>query len=527
MYCTKCGEKLEPNAAYCTACGVPVMRSDPQRQQSFGRTKQPSVQKKTGNQKKRTETDNREKRTAQQTEQPGFSNLMFAMDSPSSVPRHKKTSPVPPIPVSREIPGSGSKPQTAASGTAQTVSYSTEESGGNVTQSGAAGTQNAQEESDSNSKPVSNGIPIGNGVTPQKKNSAKPKTVGVIAGVAALAAAVAIVSLSGNGSKESSSSVVTVAATAAAAVEIVTSSEEREEESIQPAEETAADEMELTAAAETEAETEPAETHEEVTTEATTEAMTTEAVTEETTTKQSRNGWIQENGRYYFYRDDKPVKESFVNDGGNTYYMASDGSMSIGWVQVNGKYYYADGSGRIMSNGWIPDGGDYYYMDANGVMQTGWVSISGKWYYLGSNGKNRTEGWQNIDGQEYYFDANGALLTDATTPDGRRVDADGHPVADDNTVYAADTPESLSGYYSYIADDYLLSIKFSEDGTFQGRRRYNGKTNDFTGKYRCDPENNRIKISGCDYLRNVSGYYDIEMVELEDRETGYVAIFRD
>ncbi len=67
---------------------------------------------------------------------------------------------------------------------------------------------------------------------------------------------------------------------------------------------------------------------------------------------------------------------------------------------------YSDGS--YPRNDWAMlshDGRtDRYYFDADGWMVTGWKQINGFWYYFG---------------------ADGALLTDTTTPDGHRVDANG------------------------------------------------------------------------------------------------------
>ncbi len=59
------------------------------------------------------------------------------------------------------------------------------------------------------------------------------------------------------------------------------------------------------------------------------------------------------------------------------------------------------------------------------------TSFAGQWVQEGSNWKYRNDNgsyaanWQWIDGKSYYFDQNGNVLTNATTPDGYTVNADG------------------------------------------------------------------------------------------------------
>lgn len=76
---------------------------------------------------------------------------------------------------------------------------------------------------------------------------------------------------------------------------------------------------------------------------------------------------------------------------------------ATGWRNINNVWYHFNDSG-IMETGWIKDGGTWYYLDANGGMKTGWVKTNNVWYYL---------------------DTSGAMMTDAITPDGLRVDANG------------------------------------------------------------------------------------------------------
>ncbi|HHA9636449.1 TPA: nucleoside triphosphate hydrolase, partial [Streptococcus pneumoniae] len=55
-------------------------------------------------------------------------------------------------------------------------------------------------------------------------------------------------------------------------------------------------------------------------------------------------GWKQENGVWYFYKE--------------------DGTMATGWLQYNGSWYYLNANGS-MATGWVKDGDTWYYLEAS------------------------------------------------------------------------------------------------------------------------------------------------------------------
>ena len=57
-----------------------------------------------------------------------------------------------------------------------------------------------------------------------------------------------------------------------------------------------------------------------------------------------------------------------------------------------------------------------------------WKQDARGWWYENDNGTYTTNAWQTIDGIEYYFGSDGYLLTNTTTPDGFKVDANGAKV---------------------------------------------------------------------------------------------------
>ena len=75
-----------------------------------------------------------------------------------------------------------------------------------------------------------------------------------------------------------------------------------------------------------------------------------------------------------------------------------------------------------MGNGFLM----HYWIDEDTFMAKGWRQIDGKWYYLRSNGAMAKNYWEESqDGVWYYLGADGVMMTNATTPDGYRVGADG------------------------------------------------------------------------------------------------------
>ena len=121
-----------------------------------------------------------------------------------------------------------------------------------------------------------------------------------------------------------------------------------------------------------------------------------------------KTGWVQENGKWYYYASGTK-HTGWLNLSGTWYYLNSSGAMQTGWVVDNGTWYYLDSSGA-MHTGWVLTGGTWYYMNASGAMRTGWASINGTWYYMAASGAMKT-GWVNLGGTWYYMNASGAMRT--------------------------------------------------------------------------------------------------------------------
>lgn len=122
---------------------------------------------------------------------------------------------------------------------------------------------------------------------------------------------------------------------------------------------------------------------------------------------ESKNGWIKEKNKWYYYKEGVKVT-GWIKDDSKWYYLKSDGEMATGWEKVNGTWYYLDESGS-MATGWIKDNDKWYFLDSSGAMVTGWLKESNKWYYLRSNGAMET-GLLQLGNKLYFLKDNGELV---------------------------------------------------------------------------------------------------------------------
>ena len=117
-------------------------------------------------------------------------------------------------------------------------------------------------------------------------------------------------------------------------------------------------------------------------------------------------GWaLNDDGRYLYYKDSKPI---------------------TGWQTIDGVKYYFYSTG-ILQTGWVKDGNNWRYYSGNKAL-TGWWYIgsgtSKKRYYFDVNAVMVSGKWLQIDSKWYYFYTDGSLSR-STTIDGYEVDENG------------------------------------------------------------------------------------------------------
>ena len=120
-------------------------------------------------------------------------------------------------------------------------------------------------------------------------------------------------------------------------------------------------------------------------------------------------GWVEEDGTWYFYdKDGNRVENEWKKSGDS-------------WFWLDG-----DEDGAMATDKLIEDGDKTYYVDANGVMvKNTWVKVVNedqdddtdpaeyRYYYMKENGqayKSDTFSKKTIDGKKYAFDADGKML---------------------------------------------------------------------------------------------------------------------
>ena len=120
----------------------------------------------------------------------------------------------------------------------------------------------------------------------------------------------------------------------------------------------------------------------------------------ETTVQKPVTGWVKENGK--------------------TYYIKEDGSHHTGWLELNGTRYYLNESG-ILQTGWLKLDGQEYYLKSDGSITRGKAIINQTTYYFTSRGVKTivVNPWNMLpaDYKPYLFSVEGGHKVDYTCKD--------------------------------------------------------------------------------------------------------------
>lgn len=112
--------------------------------------------------------------------------------------------------------------------------------------------------------------------------------------------------------------------------------------------------------------------------------------------------WIDYYGEKYYVKENGLMARNEAIVVGNKKYTFSDNGVLLKEEAFEGK------------NGWVESNGQYYYYKA-GEKQKGWQQINGKTYYLGGKDYHMYYGVNVIDGKTYEFTNNGQLIGEVDT----------------------------------------------------------------------------------------------------------------
>ena len=137
----------------------------------------------------------------------------------------------------------------------------------------------------------------------------------------------------------------------------------------------------------------------------------------------SKNGWVKENGSWYYYLNGKPVSNQFQD----SYYLKSDGKMAEKeWVYDSyyGSWFFIKEDGSYANNEWMKLGGSWFYFKRGGYMAVNtWQGL----YYLKSNGSMAVNQWIYDSNYKawYYLKSDGSYARNEIVQGKYRVDNSG------------------------------------------------------------------------------------------------------
>ena len=76
------------------------------------------------------------------------------------------------------------------------------------------------------------------------------------------------------------------------------------------------------------------------------------------------NGWKEEQGSWYFYKNNDKQK-NWIEDENSWYYLGSDGKMRTGWIKDKDQWYYLNNDGTMATNVTI----DGCYLNDDGIIE--------------------------------------------------------------------------------------------------------------------------------------------------------------
>ncbi len=151
------------------------------------------------------------------------------------------------------------------------------------------------------------------------------------------------------------------------------------------------------------------------------------------------NGWISENGGWYYYENGVKLTNTWMQDSVGWCYLGSDGRMATNaWVPDSVGMCYVGENGYCKTDTWLHDGNGWCYLDSNGRKVTNqWIKDSEGWCYLGADGYCITNSWMKDSVGWCYLDENGRMLVSEWLYDGGKwyyLNSSGYMVTGTQTI---------------------------------------------------------------------------------------------
>ena len=124
---------------------------------------------------------------------------------------------------------------------------------------------------------------------------------------------------------------------------------------------------------------------------------------------QTQQGWKNEDGSVYYYRNGSKLTGQQLLDGKNYYFNAQGQEQRNYFLTENNQTYYFQNDGTRLDNGFYNNWGHTYYFGDNGARwDNRFYNNWGHTYYFGNGGMRLDNGFYNNWGHTYYFGSDGA-----------------------------------------------------------------------------------------------------------------------
>ncbi len=123
----------------------------------------------------------------------------------------------------------------------------------------------------------------------------------------------------------------------------------------------------------------------------------------------AREGWVRENGSWYYYQNGTP-RTGWMCDAGISYYLDETGAAVTGWAQINGQPRFFSSTGA-MRTGWLETEQGRMYMMRNGAAAKGLYTIDGSQYFFDEAGIVSAQPEITVKDQPLYLQTDGSYAS--------------------------------------------------------------------------------------------------------------------